>query len=124
MTSRRTLSSRLSSPIKKRHWLADVSALRCRDLLRWAQRTDVLAQIEVEEFKQPLAFLSVERSSPLAETVPDSHAEADDRARSEIGRPVIIAVGGLVASLDRGEACTAGQPRYEPGSESVEGIAA
>jgi hypothetical protein len=63
-----------------------VSALRRRDLFRWAQRAEVLAQIEVEEFKQPLAFLGVERSSPLAETVPDSHAEADDRARGEIGR--------------------------------------
>jgi hypothetical protein len=36
---------------KKRHWLADVGALRRRDLLRWAQRAEVLAQIEVEEFK-------------------------------------------------------------------------
>jgi hypothetical protein len=68
--------------------------------------------------------LGVEHSSPLAETVPDSHAEASDRARGEIGRPVIVAIGGLVVSLDRGEACTAHQPRYEPGSESVEGIAA
>jgi len=109
---------------KKRYWLADVSALRRRDLLRRGQRTDVLAQIEVEEFKEPLALLGIERSSSLALTVQDSYAEADDRARGEIGRPVIIAVGGLVASLDRGETCAAGQPRYEPGSESLEGIAA
>ena len=109
----------------QRHRLADVSALCRGNLLRRAQRPEVLAEVEIEQFEQSLTFLGVERS-PLAKAILNCDGKADDRTGGKVCRPAlgrsleIRALRGRRAAQSRsGTGCARAVRRGYYGSDRI-----